>query len=1397
MVKKKINRIIVALTSLLLCAVMIFGYACADVMKVFAAKAAVAEAINDEVTNDEAFDDETSDEAAVIDLSNDVMSLSDDDVLYLSDRSRITHDPSSFSLGNTRLWMAPSQKDNIPNKAAQAKIEGAWYTFEYGVYAHANSVVKFNISEFSDTYKYFSAYVGLCNGASKSNGVLVRVDFSQDGTNWTTQPKGTTPAPDTAKEDDGCSQFVGYNQDFLHLTYDVTGVKWIRLFANINGSDAADQVIWTDAKLTTTKEAGGAGKTLDDYDKEIKAYGVNANLSDKKFELLLLQREFVSRVGQYALTRFMGESNDNKVMLKWLLEDLDSLREFMIGGTPFKGNYFNSLNVLAQLYKSYGNDLKDKTDLKNKFRPGRTFGELCRTMMFSVALTHDGTIGSYLQGSKPENQSEPLRRYAIYKYMYQTGRFIATPNYETQTMFGSMRVEEMRYVMCNIIDDESILWLNDYVQTRINAAPQNASGLHTPHSYVKYTDPNYGNPVFYNPENFEYFNNLFAVDGRTVEINGVKVEDNAGKKIGMWDTEYTVPAGEGEKPYVIKISRSETGQPNIQKVWMNFKNKFGTGSVCGGISKSGCNIRGARGIPANVIGQPGHAAILYFRQDANGNGSWAIDNDVGGWLAATKGERHLLGWGNEAWQRNSSGTVVYFHLAQECLNDYDNYVKAEEYCWLAKVYKGDLEKQEQLYEKALKVQIKNLDAWSGLLFTYKANKKKTVADFSSLVARIADTLWNHPVPMHCLFRLLTDVDNKTKMITGITDADIDAVLKNPAFTTQIKAVEAAALEKARTQGSSAAKSKVNWILGASDMSVADFSFDGENGGCIVWSDTYKDGSFTWKYSIDGKKSWKEVTFHDGDSHAYQLSEKELDSVSPENGIYVYIVGASPDNAYKINLGARPALPDTLYANDWENKVIGVDSTYEWRYTKVNEDGEYKPTTGWVSYDTASPDCSGDTSIEVRLKGTAKKLPSEGRVFTFTADKNSPERSYISVNYLSMVKYSTQSLDAKRPNYAVNAIDGNAKTYWHTDYAISIKGSATRDANGIVKYSPAPYLIIKLDEPRYISALEFSQLQYNSAFSIFAKKAMVYVSEDNVNWPKDPAGKREDLLNAEDLNAIHFEEPVYGQYIKLEFTELHETGKNDGVFTTVSLINIYEDTTKKTAPGGEAMKDLSEITPGRDISEGLGAVIDEDEALAVGGEPTFDDDLTPGGTGAPRKSNAGLVAALVIVGVVLVAGAAVAVFVLLKRKKAVAGGPNNPEKAGKPKASKTAAPKATPKATPAETPKATPKASTPAPKTSTTATPKASTTPAPKASTPAPKASTATLPKASTTAAPKASTTTLPKASTTATPKASTTTLPKASTTTTPKASTTTTPKATTTTKPTATVTKVNPTKPKK
>ncbi|MDE5756815.1 MAG: NPCBM/NEW2 domain-containing protein, partial [Clostridia bacterium] len=551
MAKKKINRSIVVLVSLLLCAIISLSVVDANMISAFAA----------ETSNNK-------------------------DMTYLSDL-----DYHSANMEASR----PVIKDAVDANGTkmQVKIEGAWYTFDKGLFTHtsgkaANITVTYNLENLN--YNYFTAYVGLNRSATKGDGVKFNVGTSEDGKTWTYM----VVSP----------QLIKPQAEAEFISVDIRGAKWLQLWANRGGNNAHDHAVWADAKLTNSLDDGEAVKPLASYDTQIKAkVAKGADLDDKELELLILQREFVSRVGQYALKRFTtqsGESNaDNKAVLEWLLKDLGSLREFMMGGTPFGGSYYNSLTVLSKLYKHYKDDLDDNRPLLyNKWVPDRTYGELYRTMMFSIALTHDKTIGSYLQASRVENQSDPLRRYAIYRYLYETERFVATRDakgnatYETMNLFGSLKVEEMRWIMSNIIDDESIIWLNDYVQTRINASPKSAGNLHTPHSYVKYTDPNYNNPVFYAPENIEYFNNLFAVDDR----------ENPGQKIGLWDTEYKIPGWDDEDghTYTIKITQG-TPTNKVQKVWMNFKNKFGTGSVCGGISKSGCNIRGARGIPANVI----------------------------------------------------------------------------------------------------------------------------------------------------------------------------------------------------------------------------------------------------------------------------------------------------------------------------------------------------------------------------------------------------------------------------------------------------------------------------------------------------------------------------------------------------------------------------------------------------------------------------------------------------------------------------------------------------------------------------------------------------------------------------------------------------------------------------
>ena len=991
------------------------------------------------------------------------------------------------------------------------KIGNAWRSFDKGLFTHAEANVYYNLQ--NNSYKYLTAYAGMDKICGKNtNGTKFFVYTSNDetldeNTNWTLK----TAAEPTLMT-------LGHEAEFLSA--DISGAKWLRLYVDPNGpnkNDAAgDYAVWADAKLTNSATGN---ELLDCYDEKIKAKAASNVESDAKLERLVLQRQLVSKVGQDVFNKFVNESEDNKTVMNWLFNDLDALQEFIIGGAPVYGNYYNSLTVLSDLYRNYKGDLNNTVLLNNKWKPERTYGDMYRTMMFSIALTHDVTVGSWMQKNREENQSDPLRRYAIYRYLHKTGRFIATrnedgtPAYETQSLFESLNVEEMRWIMFNIIDDESIIWLNDYVQTKINAAPNSAGGLHTPHPYIAYTSPNYGNPVYYSEENKDYFNDLFAVDDR----------EHPGQKIGMWDTSYTIPGGVDHSTYTLKITRG-TESDKVQKVWMNFRNKFGTGSVCGGISKSGTNIRGARGIPATVIGQPGHAAMLCYGKNSEGKGYWGIDNNVSGWTLSTKNERHLLGWGNESWQRTHA-TIVYFNLAQDALNDYDNYVKAEENVMLAKAYEGDAAKQEELYERALKFQPINIDAWYGLIKTYEAKGAPQEA-FITLVKRIADTMVGYPLPMHDLFNVIEPFLTDTEYVYQFT------LFKNKALTAS-SVLPNTATDK--TLQPAVARVEALFLLGDSDTSIADFSFDGENAGAIVWADRFNDTGIRWKFSLDNKKTWKEVTFTAEEPHVYKLTTAELANVTETNDIYIHIIGVreADENYYKIDISSKPTLPSTLFANDYENKVFGLDGRFEWRYSGEDD---------WISYsESQQPDCSGTKTVEVRLKATGDNPPSDSQAFSFTEDTNTDKRQYVSVSHLSVVDYSSQSKDSKRPNYATNAIDGNRNTFWHTDYAENIQTSGNK-----------PYLTVKLDNAIYFSGLELAQFQYSPKINIYVKSIKVSVSADGTNWTQ--VALLENLEAADDLRTIALDESVYAQYIKIEMD-------TSNVFATVSMVNVYEDVTK--------------------------------------------------------------------------------------------------------------------------------------------------------------------------------------------------------------------------------------------
>ena len=1002
------------------------------------------------------------------------------------------------------------------------KVEGSYYEFDYGIWAHATSNIYYDISEYSEKYHYLTMYVGINRTSNTGNGVKFWT-YTCDADNFVSS--GT----DNWELKNETISLPGQNATFVKI--DIRGAKYLRLQAHDNGANGNDHSLYVNPMLITDnyKEENNNYSDISVYDQKIKDYQ-NKDLSDPNYEKLVLQRRFVGNVGGYALKRFIEEDPDNQATIDWLMNDVENLRYYILGGEP-TGGYYNSLKVLTRLLKEYKSDfdIQDSiSDLaistleKRHLNYPTTKGNLYKRMAITLSLTHSSQVGLWMQSGVIANQSDAVNRYKIYKDLYNDGKFKATDSVDMTAWFETFTIEEMRYVLNTLIDDEEILWLNEYVQTRIDAQPNNVWGLLTPHPYMAYVWPNYSNANFYSVENKEYFNDLF----KTV----TKDPNDPTKTItkGLFDYEITRAEAKEDGKYNLTRAGEELGEGSmpIYKLWMNFRNKFGTGAVCGGISKSGHCIRGVNAIPSAVIGQPGHAALLYYNRNGNAQGYWGIDNDVSGWTLSEKGERLPLGWGND---RSYRGTynIPYVILAQEAINDMPNLIKAEELLMTVDTYKDDKEKQEAIYREAIEVQSINLDAWVGLINLYNSDNTKTEEQYYELAKEMMESL-------KCFPYTFRDLANKIKPKFTSNEYKFKYSLLEIRILTEAKNYPN---ENSAVLQPSVTRLLASYILGQTDTRLASFSFDGADAGKIVLSSRFDGNGIRWDYSLDGKKTWNEVA-STAENHKHALTKEEIASITAENDIYIHIVGTNynEENIYKIDIQESAGLPNNLYANDLENKMIASVPGMEW---KLNETDE------WTSYQEAEPNLTGDKTVFVRMAATGTHLEGETVEYQFTQDEVNDKRTYIPISHLEIAGYSTQSQDNKRPFYAPNAIDGNLNTLWHTDFGQNVLQQPTK-----------PFVTIKLDEPKNISALEFIQRKYpgRPQDPDDIKNARVYVSIDGEAWML--AGQIENCETYGDLYAINFEKPAYGQYVKIELDT-----KN--MFASLAMVNLFEDVTVVT------------------------------------------------------------------------------------------------------------------------------------------------------------------------------------------------------------------------------------------
>jgi len=889
----------------------------------------------------------------------------------------------------------------------------------------------------------------------------------------------------------------------VHVKIDVREANYIRLYANDNGSNGNDHAVWGDAKLVKEGYSDNVMMTKEEFDKIIKEHYKSGPIPDD-LKLVLLQRNFIKNVGQYQLRSFLESDSKNYETIDWFLNNEEALRLWTIGGKP-SGTYEKALQVLSNLYHTYKADLsnEDVTALGTKYK------DLYLRMMLSLSLTHSGTVGLWTDIRQTSNA---INRYAIYKQMHLNGQLASN------SMFESYTIDEMRGVMANNIDDEEILWLHDYSKKFSTDAER-----FNPYKYIKYT-LNYGyyRPKYYSKENY-----------------------------AMWDAKYNL--SKYNVPY----------QASRPKLWIVFEE----GSVCGGLSKTACNLYGVWGYPARVVGQPGHAAYVYMYNAGGGNYAWQLANSATptGWANTTGGG--FNGWGSKYATNNGTiKTGSYLLLAQEAQNEYEKYEQAELILLLEDVYKNDRKQLEQIYRDALKEEIINLDAWIGLVNLYISDETKEEKDLIELAEEIAEVYTYHPLPMYDLTRRIgskiTSAGYKSRLMM-LQDETLrkatKATIKNTIYHKEIPVI-------------------ANALLGVVDSKVATFSFDGTNAGKIVLSKQLQSTQVTWEYSIDGGNTWN--TSYE---HSEQLTQEQIDCITFDNDIKIHIIGVprTEENIYTIDIQKGVFPSNTVSIDDLENRMFGTTDKMEWT---SDPDGE------WYSFADTNPIFSGDKVIYVRMRATGTKTTTNTVRYTFTMNASSATNRYIPRSNLEVVSVSSTSKGNKD-----NILDGNMNTSWRSKPGAMFSGTY-----------PTSNVILKIvDKPRYVSELDYipeqnAKTSAGNYISGRAKKINVYVSMDGQTW--ELAATQNNLGNNNNQKKITFPEAKEAQYIKIECTEVYDMQPYENFFS-ISVINLYENPSASLVPTAEVNYSVIKKTNKDVVAE----LIDENRPITVinnGGKKTY-------------------------------------------------------------------------------------------------------------------------------------------------------------------------------------------------
>lgn len=689
----------------------------------------------------------------VIEMAEDKAEVSLIDLGYVNDKALTYTKYKNIKLNQNT--------DGLP---IQLKLFGEAVQFEKGISAHAESSIVYDVEQYSKEFTHLRGYAGVdTRQASKGDGVIFIVYTSKDGQQW---------------EEKFRSGVQKGQSECVILNVDITGAKYVKVFANHNTYNGNDHAVYGNLRLVDASKDVQRGmvingvKTVAEYDALLKSKGEATQVAESE-KKLVYQRELVNRVGYDALNDLYYRNPEYREAIDYFFNNEQALAYYIEAGLPDGGSQPQVLSNFAKIYNKYASEIKADQEYLLK-------------LAVSIALSHSKTVAFWTGTAKPQ---DPVKRYESFKYLAENVMDLEGEG--NAEHFKSLCSALMQFTVNARLHEDEVIWLAEYAMSKKDSFkdknPLNA------YNYITYT--------------FDY------------KYNEAQYYDQTKKT--DWDTEYNVS------------DFSDYGTKGIVRNFIVFEE----GGVCGALAKTYATLNEVFGKPSQVVHQPGHAATISYDVNANGRAVWNLQNDVFGWAQSRDEMGQMpLTWGMQSWNSNRSASYVV--LAQRNLDEYESYAKAVRLNIMADVYKEDKAKAEELYKKALEIQPRQLDSMFGLINTFKANETKDSKDYIALARQIVENFKHYPLAMVDLMRLIqgkVDVKdvpefdllkaNALLEATTLTDDDVHQSHIAKAIANHILGTEKTDLATFSFDGKDANKIIINPSYKESEIMVK-YSLDG-------------------------------------------------------------------------------------------------------------------------------------------------------------------------------------------------------------------------------------------------------------------------------------------------------------------------------------------------------------------------------------------------------------------------------------------------------------------------------------------------------------------------------------------------------------------------------------------